>query len=61
MTTTRPTKKAVLAILRIMAKQLRCQFLELEIYGAYSGFEPLDDFCMPNAGCTGIKYNGEWL
>jgi hypothetical protein len=31
------------------------------IYGAYSGFEPLDDFCMPNAGCTGIKYNGEWL
>ena len=27
------------------------------------GFEPLDDFGMPNAGCVDIKYksnNGEW-
>jgi hypothetical protein len=31
------------------------------IYGEYSGFEPLDDFGMPNAGCTAIKINGEWL
>ncbi len=27
-----------------------------------SEFEPLDDYGMPNAGCTEIKYfeNGEW-
>lgn len=25
------------------------------------GFEPLDDYGMPNAGCTTIKYNGEAL
>lgn len=31
------------------------------IVGDYDGFEPLDDFGMPNAGCTGIKYDGEWL
>ena len=33
-----------------------------EIYGDYDGFEPLDDFGMPNAGCTSIEYNekGEW-
>ena len=31
------------------------------IVGDYDGFEPLDDFGMPNAGCTGIKYEGEWL
>ena len=31
------------------------------IYGDYSGFEPLDDFGMPNAGCTSIKIDGEWL
>ena len=31
------------------------------IYGDYEGFEPLDDFGMPNAGCTGIKIDGQWL
>lgn len=29
-----------------------------------TGFEPLDDFCSPNAGCTEIRYKnpntGEW-
>lgn len=25
------------------------------------GFEPLDDFGMPNAGCTAIKINGRWV
>lgn len=33
------------------------------IWGDYDGFEPLDDFGMPNAGCTGIQYKndkGEW-
>lgn len=28
------------------------------ITGDYDGFEPLEDFGMPNAGCTGIKYPG---
>lgn len=26
------------------------------IWGDYDGFEPLDDFGMPNAGCTTIEY-----
>lgn len=26
------------------------------IWGDYDGFEPLDDFGMPNAGCTEIRY-----
>ena len=29
----------------------------------FTGFEPLDDFGMPNAGCTSIKYKnktGQW-
>lgn len=26
------------------------------IVGSYKGFEPLDDFGAPNAGCTGIKF-----
>tara|TARA_Y100000310_G_C20579254_1_gene762134 strand:- start:937 stop:1227 length:291 start_codon:yes stop_codon:yes gene_type:complete len=34
------------------------------IIGNYSQFEPLDDFGMPNAGCTDIQYvnpkTGEW-
>ena len=33
------------------------------IWGDYDGFEPLDDFGMPSAGCTGIQYKndkGEW-
>ena len=31
------------------------------ILGDYSGFEPLDDYGMPAAGCTQVKLNGEWL
>lgn len=34
------------------------------IIGDYDGFEPLDDFGMPNAGCTIIKYKndtGNWI
>lgn len=33
------------------------------IVGDYDGFEPLDDFGMPNAGCTSIAYkdNGKWV
>jgi hypothetical protein len=27
-----------------------------KIWGDYDGFEPLDDFGMPNAGCTTIEY-----
>ena len=34
-------------------------YYEGMIYGDYDGFEPLDDFGMPNAGCTYIKINGE--
>lgn len=36
-------------------------YYEGMIYGNYEGFEPLDDFGMPNAGCTYIKINGEIL
>ena len=32
-----------------------------KIWGDYTGFEPMDDFCQPNAGCTTIKINGEIL
>lgn len=28
------------------------------IVGEYDGFEPLDDFGRPNAGCTSIRYPG---
>ncbi len=31
------------------------------LYGDYDGFEPLDDFAMPDAGCVKIKVGGEWL
>ena len=31
------------------------------IFGDYSGFEPLDDFGMPNAGCTDIAIDGELM
>jgi len=31
------------------------------IIGDFDGFEPLDDFGMPNAGCTGIKVSGKYL
>jgi len=36
-------------------------YYEGMLYGDFEGFEPLDDFGMPNAGCTAIKLNGEWL
>lgn len=29
------------------------------IVGDYDGFEPLDDFGMPNAGCTDIHYKNK--
>jgi hypothetical protein len=41
----------------------RILYYEGRIIGDYSGFEPLDDFGMPNAGCTTIQYrgkNGAW-
>tara|TARA_R110002095_G_scaffold194739_1_gene173147 strand:- start:247 stop:516 length:270 start_codon:yes stop_codon:yes gene_type:complete len=34
------------------------------IWGNYDGFEPLDDFGTPDAGCTSISYQnkeGEWV
>ena len=34
------------------------------IFGDFTGFEPLDDFGMPNAGCTEIKQKsatGHWI
>ena len=31
------------------------------IYGEYDGSEPLEDFGMPNAGCTRIDIDGETL
>ena len=34
-------------------------YYEGMIYGDYDGLEPLDDFGMPNAGCTYIKINGK--
>lgn len=36
-------------------------YYEGMLYGDYSGFEPLEDFGMPNAGCTLVKMDGEWL
>ncbi len=36
-------------------------YYEGMIYGDFTGFEPLDDFCMPDSGCTDIKNDGEWL
>lgn len=36
-------------------------YYEGMLYGDYEGLEPLDDFCMPYAGCTAIKINGEWV
>lgn len=39
-------------------------YYEGRIAGDYEGFEPLDDFGMPNAGAVSIKYpnrdTGEW-
>lgn len=32
------------------------------LYGDdYQGFEPLDDYGTPNAGCVKMKLDGEWL
>jgi len=36
-------------------------YYEGEIYGDFNGFEPLDDYGTPNAGCTSIFYGGEML
>lgn len=36
-------------------------YYEGEIYGDYTGFEPLDDFGTPNAGASSIFYNGREL
>ncbi len=36
-------------------------YYEGTIYGDFEGFEPLEDFGMPNAGCTAMKLNGDWL
>jgi hypothetical protein len=36
-------------------------YYEGYLYGDFDGFEPLDDFCGPDSGCTAIKINGEWL
>jgi hypothetical protein len=36
-------------------------YYEGMLYGDYEGFEPLDDFGTPNAGCTKMMLNGEWL
>jgi len=29
------------------------------LYGDYEGFEPVDDFGLPNAGAVHIKFDGE--
>jgi len=31
------------------------------VIGDFEGFEPLEDYGMPNAGCTLMKLDGEWL
>jgi hypothetical protein len=31
------------------------------LYGDYEGFEPLEDYGTPNAGCVKMKLDGEWL
>lgn len=33
-------------------------YFEGHIIGDFDGFEPLEDYGMPAAGCTGIKYPG---
>jgi hypothetical protein len=39
-------------------------YYEGRVFGDYEGFEPLDDFGTPNAGCTRIEYKNpltdEW-
>jgi hypothetical protein len=36
-------------------------YYEGRIVGDYSGFEPLDDFGMPDSSCTSIWYDGVQL
>ena len=36
-------------------------YYEGTLYGIYTGWEPLDDFGTPHAGCTSIKIDGVWL
>ena len=36
-------------------------YYEGMLYGDHDGFEPLDDFGTPYAGCSAIKIDGEWL
>lgn len=36
-------------------------YYEGMLYGDYEGFEPLDDFGMPYAGCVHMKLDGDWL
>lgn len=36
-------------------------YYEGRIVGDYDGFEPLDDYGEPNAGCTSVKLGGKWL
>jgi hypothetical protein len=36
-------------------------YYEGMIYGDFTGFEPLDDFGTPNAGCSMIKIDGHLL
>ncbi len=36
-------------------------YYEGMLYGDFEGFEPLDDFGTPNAGCTMMKLGGSWL
>jgi len=36
-------------------------YYEGMLYGDFEGFEPLDDFGTPNAGCVKMKLDGEWL
>tara|TARA_A100000164_G_C21513225_1_gene587979 strand:- start:131 stop:403 length:273 start_codon:yes stop_codon:yes gene_type:complete len=37
------------------------RYYEGFLYGDFDGFEPLDDFGGPNAGCTAVWINGAWL
>ncbi len=36
-------------------------YYEGMLYGNFDGFEPLDDFGTPNAGCANIKIDGRYL
>ena len=36
-------------------------YYEGMLYDDFEGFEPLDDFGTPNAGCVKMKLDGAWL